>query len=126
MAEPFASDLRDRILTQLYVRRAAGESFDAIAATPGWPSRPTLRKWIRQEGLPPPPAIRARPVRWSRKLANRICARHAFESLREICRDPAMPDRKTLDQWMRKRPWFAAALAQARRDADQPPTGRRS
>ena len=36
------------------------------------------------------------------------------ESLRSVCRDPALPDRSTVYQWMNKNPSFAAQYARAR------------
>lgn len=126
MAAPVDPAVRARLLAELVARRAAGQSFEAIAAAPGFPSRPTLRKWLRQTpGLQPPP-IRARPVRWSQALADEICDRFEIHSLREICDQPGMPDRKTLDQWRRRHPGFAARLEAVRVEAGQPRTGRRS
>jgi len=125
MADPFDPHLRAAMLAQLAELRLAGLSFDRICALPGWPSRPTLRKWLRQGAGPEPPALRRGPVRWSRPLANHICRRIlGGESLREICRDPAMPDRKTLDLWRRTRPRFAARLADARIRSGHARTGR--
>ncbi len=126
MADAYPSAERARLLAELHVRRAAGESFDAIAATPGWPSRPTLRKWLRRAGGPPPPALRRPSVRRSPSLADEICERFHVQSLRELCAEPGMPDRKTLHQWRRKHPDFAARLDAVRVEARQPRTGRRS
>lgn len=126
MAAAYPPAERARLLAALVQRRAAGESFDAISATPGWPSRPTLRKWLRRAPGLAIPAIRQAPVRWSPALADEICERFHTQSLREICEDPAMPDRKTLHQWRRKHPAFAARLEAVRLEARQPRTGRRS
>ena len=50
----------------------------------------------------------------------------AGESLRSICRDPAMPSTRTVCQWARERPPFAARLLEARRAAGGPFTGART
>ncbi len=126
MAKGFTPAERAGLLALLLERRAAGESFDAICATPGWPSRPTLRKWLRRAPDLTVPRLRRPPVRWSPQVADEICERFHVQSLREICEDPAMPDRKSIDQWRRKHPAFAARLEAVRREAGQPRTGRRS
>ncbi|HEY0646770.1 hypothetical protein [Phenylobacterium sp.] len=117
---------RETFLALLVTRRAAGESFDAIAATPGWPSRPTLRKWLRRYPDLDVPPLRRPSVHWSAVLAREIVERFEFESLREICASPGMPDRKSLHNWRRARPDFDAALEAVRQATRQPPTGRRS
>jgi hypothetical protein len=123
----FTPAQRAALLDQLLARRAAGETFKAIAATPGWPSRPTLRKWLRNRPDLDVPPLRARPTHWSATLARDICRRVLDgESLRAICADPAMPDRKTLHQWARARPVFARRLADARARSGAPATGRSS
>lgn len=126
MATAYAPDHRARLLAELVARRAAGETFSAIAATPGWPSRPTLRKWLRQSPELKVRALRRPPVRWSMAVALEICDRFGIYSLREICGQEDMPDRKTLHQWRRRHPWFDARLEAIRQAARQPPTGRRS
>jgi hypothetical protein len=57
----------------------------------------------------------ARPWRrYSDGLAVAICGRVARgESLMEICRDQAMPERSTVKAWARSRPGFGAMLAGA-------------
>lgn len=123
----FTPTEREIFLTQLLARRAAGETFGAIAATPGWPSRPTLRKWLRRRPDLDVPQLRARPTRWSAALSRQICNRIlAGQSLRAICADPAMPDRKSVDAWARARPGFARRLADARERSGAPRTGRAS
>jgi hypothetical protein len=48
-----------------------------------------------------------RPSSYTPELAAKICARIAGgESLRSVCRDPAMPDLTTVFRWMPKRPEF--------------------
>lgn len=122
----FTPAQRETFLAQLLRRRAAGETFAAIAATPGWPSRPTLRKWLRRRPDLDVPPLRARPTHWSQAVADEICERFHVESLRQICEDPAMPDRKSVYAWARARPDFAFRLLMVRLEARQPRTGRRS
>ena len=54
-------------------------------------------------------------MRWSQALADEICSLFEAHSLREICEQPGMPDRKTLHTWRRTRPAFAASLDAVRR-----------
>lgn len=122
----FTPAQRAALLEQLLARRAAGETFKAIAATPGWPSRPTLRKWLRNRPDLDVPPLRARPVHWSEAIADEICLRAEDQSLREICEDPAMPDRKTLYTWTFTHRDFARRLLAVRVRGGQPWTGRRS
>ena len=121
---------RRRLLTELVLRRQAGETFAAICATPGWPSRPTLRKWLRRRPRRHAVAIaalRAPAVRWSPAVADDVCAWIALDrSMRDLCGDRNMPDRKTVDAWRRRFPGFAADLAAARTERGHARTGRRS
>jgi len=126
MAQPVPAAERDRILAELLVRRAAGETFAAIAALPGFPSRPTLRKWLRRRPDLDVPPLRRPSVRWSQALADEICDLFEVLSLRAICEQPGMPDRKTLQNWRYAHPAFAARLEAVRLAARQPRTGRRS
>jgi transposase-like protein len=126
MAQPVPAAERDRILAELLVRRAAGETFAAIAALPGFPSRPTLRKWLRRRPDLHVPPLRRPSVRWSQALADEICDLFEVLSLREICEQPGMPDRKTLHAWRHIHPAFAVRLEAIRCATRQPPTGRRS
>ena len=76
---------RRRLLVELVARRQAGETFSAICATPGWPSRPTVRKWLRRapkRRAAAIPALRAPPVRWSPAVAAEVCAWIALKPLR--------------------------------------------
>jgi Bacteriophage Sf6, terminase small subunit-like len=42
-----------------------------------------------------------RPVEYTPELAKTICDRLAnYETLREICADPAMPDRESVVRWL--------------------------
>jgi hypothetical protein len=56
-----------------------------------------------------------RPSNYSAQIADSICERLAAgESLRQICTDAKMPDRKTVDRWADQFPEFAARRARAR------------
>jgi hypothetical protein len=62
--------------------------------------------------MPRPPG---RPNLYTPALAAAICDRLADgESLRTICRDPAMPARDTVRGWLARDPDFAAQYARAR------------
>lgn len=56
-----------------------------------------------------------RPSIYSQELADTICDRLADgESLRSICRDPAMPSKMTVWRWLDSKPDFCAQYARAR------------
>jgi hypothetical protein len=58
---------------------------------------------------------RGRPSIYSKDLALEICARIADgDSLRTICKDPAMPSKRTIMDWQRANSDFAGAIEQAR------------
>ena len=58
-----------------------------------------------------------RPSSYKKDTAAEICARLADgESLRSICRDPLMPDVKTVYLWMGQNAEFLQQYAQARED----------
>ena len=47
------------------------------------------------------PELGQRPVEYTPELAETICDRLAnYETLREICADPAMPDRESVVRWL--------------------------
>lgn len=57
----------------------------------------------------------SRPSSYTPELADEICDRLAEgESLRAICRDDGMPDRRTVLRWLEKDEAFAAKCARAR------------
>lgn len=57
----------------------------------------------------------ARPSMFTEEIAEAICARLADGlSLREVCRDEAMPSRDTVRRWLRDRPEFQQHYAHAR------------
>lgn len=66
--------------------------------------------------LVPPSEAAAAPVRYSRMLAETICARLSEgETLRAICRDPALPRESVVRRWaLEDRGGFAALYARAR------------
>lgn len=56
-----------------------------------------------------------RPSDYAAETAAAICARMAEgQSLREICRDEAMPGQRTVFQWLQKHSEFAQQYAKAR------------
>ena len=63
----------------------------------------------------PDDARPARYVKFSRKVADAVCARIAAgETQRSVCADRAMPSIATLRVWARERPAFGRAFARAR------------
>lgn len=56
-----------------------------------------------------------RPSSFTEPLADEICSRiENGETLRKICRDDHMPDRRTVNEWSKARPEFHRTLTQAR------------
>lgn len=56
-----------------------------------------------------------RPSSFTQEIADAICERIADgQSLREICRDESMPDKKTVLRWLAEREEFRAQYASAR------------
>jgi hypothetical protein len=54
-------------------------------------------------------------VRYTEEIAEHICDQLASGlSMRKICREPGMPDRRTVERWMESNPDFAAKCARAR------------
>jgi hypothetical protein len=73
---------------------------------------PTMRS------LPPIQRAATGESQYDPAFVSVICARVARgESLRSICRDPAMPSVQTLSVWRRREPEFEPALETARRTA---------
>jgi len=57
-----------------------------------------------------------RPGTWSKELANEFLARIAAgRGLAEVCAEEGMPTHTTVYRWLRTKPEFAAAYAEARR-----------
>ena len=105
---------------------AAGESLDDVAALPDMPSRPTIRRWARDD-----PAF-AQALAGAREVAAER-PRFPFDAhvaaaflahVREgrpvawLLRRPDMPHRRRLDAWKADRPDFAAAFSEAKALAD--------
>ena len=69
-----------------------------------------------QEPSPPAAATpRGAMVRFNQTTADMICGRMAEgETLRQVCRDPAMPARSTVYRWLNKNPAFRDQYARAR------------
>lgn len=63
------------------------------------------------------PAL-GRPAIYTPELADVICDRLSNgESLRSVCRDPLMPDKKTVLKWLRNDEEFVAQYARAKEEA---------
>lgn len=61
------------------------------------------------------PRLRGALVKFNETVADQICGRMAEgETLRQICRDAAMPARSTVYRWLSKNPPFADQYARAR------------
>jgi len=76
-------------------------------------------------GLPAAPHDARRFRRWSKAAGDAIVARTAEgESLRAICRDPALPNLRVVAKWMKTRPAFAREVRDARARAARAFTGR--
>ncbi len=59
--------------------------------------------------------LRGALVKFNETVADQICGRMSEgETLRKVCRDPAMPARSTVYRWLSKNPAFANQYAQAR------------
>ena len=76
------------------------------------------RRALKDALQPPIPRGRGRPSLYTQELGERICARLATgETLREICRDPDMPDEKAVRLWAmdeERAPEFVPQYARAR------------
>lgn len=61
------------------------------------------------------PRLRGALVKFNETVADLICGRMAEgETLRQVCRDPAMPARSTVYRWLSRNPSFADHYARAR------------
>jgi len=61
------------------------------------------------------PRLRGALVKFNETVADQICGRMSEgETLRQICRDPAMPARSTVYRWLSKNPRFSDQYALAR------------
>ena len=128
MRRNFAPAERARLLARLIARRAAGESFEAICATPGWPSRPTLRKWAREHpdlatDISPGPGARRLRERYpfdpvqAEELLRRI---RQGEPIDRLIREPHLPRRRAITAWKRAKPTFRVRFEAAKAAADRP------
>lgn len=110
----------------VFHRRAAGESLESICADPGWPSRPTLRKWAREDCEFATRIDGGRSVHATRPRfpfdpdkAQRFLLRIRLgHPIGDLIREADMPQRRELTAWKRREPAFAADLAQATAFAD--------
>lgn len=99
----YSREIADRICAEL----DRGRPLRAICSDPGMPGYTTVKRWarsnrdgfgVRTQNL----RKRGRPTRYSSEIADAIST-HLCDgrSLSEICRDPDMPDLKTVCRWMR-------------------------
>lgn len=112
----------------IFHRRAAGESLKAICADPDWPSRPTLRKWAREDPEFATRIAGGRSVYVTRPgprfpykpdVAERFLLRIRLGyPIRDLIREPDMPQERELTAWKQSEPTFAAALAESTAFAD--------
>lgn len=57
----------------------------------------------------------SRPSSYTEEIGERICVELSRDrSMRAICKDEGMPDRRTVERWMESDPVFAAKCARAR------------
>ncbi|GLI92995.1 terminase small subunit protein [Methylocystis echinoides] len=57
----------------------------------------------------------AERMSFTEEIAEELCERLSEgESMRQICRDDHLPNRRTVERWMAERPDFAASIARAR------------
>ena len=115
---PYDEALAQRVLDLI----AAGRMLRDLWREPRLPTRGDLRRW-RHADPKFEARVRAavnaargrRMTTYSRRISDRICHRLiAGESLRAICRDPAMPSLVTVFDWLRTRPDFRNAYQCAR------------
>ena len=122
MRRKFDPARRPDLEAQLFRLSRAGLTLDQICAIDGWPSRPTLRKWLREK-----PSL-GMLVAHGREELRRYEPRYPFapeaaaelirrirlrEPIGVLIREPGLPHRRALTAWKRERPDFAAELAAA-------------
>ncbi|HEX2800481.1 MAG TPA: hypothetical protein VHN73_00300 [Phenylobacterium sp.] len=120
--------LRAPTVRRVCRRVAAGETIQEICRDPLMPLAQDLHAWIAEEPefaammrqarrTGPRPGLErpGRSRRWSEALAKEFLARIADgRGLVEICSEPDMPSSTTVYRWLRGKPEFALAYAQAR------------
>jgi len=129
---------RARFFQIAFDRLSDGESLDDLAATPGWPSRPTLRAWARADpnlgGLIGVGQYNRTHRTPAQRYPYRFEAAEALlrrlgrgEPLSALLGQDGLPHRRALNSWKATRPEFAAAFkaTMAFVDADRRRTPRR-
>lgn len=72
---------------------------------------------VDAENLPAPKKPLGRPSIYSQDLTDRICIRLSLgESVRSICKDPAMPSQALIYQWLYRHPNFLEQYTRAREE----------
>lgn len=132
LARRAARNIAQRAATVRAVCRrvADGETLEAICRDPMMPLRQDFNVWIAEE----PEFARmmrdargrsgqaklarpGRPGRWSEALGREFLGRIADgRGLVEVCSEPDMPSHTTVYRWLRTKPDFAVAYAQARQE----------
>jgi hypothetical protein len=115
---PYDEALAQRVLDRI----EGGQMLRDLWRDPSLPTRGDLRRWRhadpRFEARVRAAVNAARSRRmctYSAHTADLICHRLIFgESLRDICRDPAMPHIVTVFDWLRARPDFVRSYQAAR------------
>ena len=72
---------------------------------------------VETDNLPAPKKPLGRPSIYSQDLTDRICIRLSLgESVRSICKDPAMPSQALIYQWLYRHPNFLEQYTRAREE----------
>lgn len=124
------------VVVELLCRLIRGRSLHSVCADPDMPGEATVRRWARRDRVfadhlaaarPRGPGMRApgRPraaSTYSEAIARGICAALAEGfPLEQICASPAVPvGTQGVHYWIRTRPQFAAAYAEATRPRPGP------
>jgi hypothetical protein len=117
---------REAMQQRICAALEAGATLGRLAARPGWPSRQTVYRWSLDDpdfarrlqaargwrrGL----GVQAGPV-FDEALASAFLLRvRRGEAVRQLVREPGLPNRDRLNRWKRERPDFAAELEAAAR-----------
>lgn len=117
---------RARVAENIFNALTQGLNLEQIAAAEGWPSRPTLRKWAREDPNLAGLIAHGQNVRRQRNrhpfdapVAEKLLHRMRLgEPLSQLLRRPGFPHRRALNAWKQQSPTFAADLKAAKAFAD--------